>query len=267
MRLIGLAVRLIGLAVRLVGLAMGLAGLATGHRSRRWRPRRRAHLPFRGGSSRCSRSRHPSARSRDPRSIRRAGIPRARCRHFRRGDVDADRGEHRMSDALRRRGQSPRERQAARTDQQRADPHTDELQAQPPPSRPPGHGRLGGAGADPLLHREDRRPLTRVIEGEGSRARAEERGHPGVAGRSVVGRHRPREESIRGSAIEQEVLHHILYIARLGHPVTPSRETIRARCFNARCWSARTAPGRLSRIFATSATERSPITRRRTTSH
>ena len=191
-----------------------------------------------------------------------------RCRRLRRGDVDADRGEHRVSDALRRRGQSPRERQAARADQHRADPHTDELEAQRPPSRrPPGHGRLGGAGTDPLRHREDRRPLTRVIEGERSRARSEEPGHPGVAGRSVVGRHRPREESIRGSAIEQEVPHLILSIARLGHPVTPSRETIWARCFNARCWSARTAPGRLSRIFATSATERSPITRRRTTSH
>jgi len=191
---IGLAVRLVGLAMRHARLTLAIARHGGNRRAVLTRP---SDVVLRDARDRDTPrpGRGIHARYVGPGSLR-------GCRHFRRGDFDADRGEHRMSDSLRRRGQSPRERQAARTDQHRADPHTDELQAQRPPSRrPPGHGRLGGAGTDPLLHRQDRRPLTRVIEGEGSRARSEEPGHPGVTGRCVVGRHRPREESIRGSEI------------------------------------------------------------------
>jgi hypothetical protein len=109
-----------------------------------------------------------------------------------------------VSDALRGRGQLPRERQAARADQHRTGANTNELEPQGPPSRhPPGDGRVGGAvRTDHLRHREDRRPLTHAIWGGKLRAGPEEPGNPGVTGRCVVGCDRPREEAIRGIAIE-----------------------------------------------------------------
>ncbi len=240
--LVRLAVWLVGLAVWLVGLAVGVVGAAGrigGSRRRRSRP------------VRCVAG------------IRIRPDPIARTRN-----LDADLRQQVVSHPLRRRGEFPGDGETPGPDQHRPDQDSHEPDACAPRTSRRRGGRGGGnhRGAQRVGHRGDGFPLASGVHERGSRGRPEECRDLRIPGGGVVGLNAPGEEPVGGVPIEGEVPHLTQWIARHGHRVTASGATFRARVRSARSCSARTAPGRLPTIRATSATDRSATIRRSTTS-
>ena len=120
-----------------------------------------------------------------------------------------------------------------------------------------GHG-----GHDPLLPEPvglaDRRARD---DPRGGGRRPHQDRHPSELGRRVLGFERPAEHLLLGSPVDCRLEDHGLYIAPAPHGVTASRESVRASCARARCWSTRTVPGRLWRMAPTSAASNPPRTR------
>jgi hypothetical protein len=184
------------------------------------------------------------------------------------GDPDPDLGEHRLRDTLSRSWERTRDGKAGRPNQDGSDGKRHDLGTSEPRHRTRTAARklVLEMRADLLHHRDHRGTLTLGIDRGKVRSRPQEHGDGGISGRGVVRLDMTREESVSRITIEEEAPHLTPDIAPVRHSVTPWSETSFARFRSARCWRARTAPGRLLRTSATAATDRSPITRSRTTS-
>ena len=199
-RLIGLTVRLIGLTVRLIGLAVRLIGLLGGL------VRTRLFVCTRARPTRTLLRRAPCRIRRDSRVrlvVRRVGATilwtdrfgrsapawGCRCRSTR---TPCERC------AVRARASPPANATPLVPTNSAPTPIATSLSRRRPPCRRPAQARTArrGNGSAGVIARIVVR--SRAHRGERLRARSEEPGDPGVAGRGVVGRHRPREESIRG---------------------------------------------------------------------
>ena len=153
------------------------------------------------------------------------------------GHPDPDLGEHRLGYPLGGSRERAREGKAGRPDQRGDHGDGHDLGANEPSDRTPFAARrlVLQMRADLLHHRGHRGTLTLGVDRGIARRRAQELGDMGISRRGVVGLDMPRQESVGGVTIEEEVPHLTPDIAPAGHSVTPWSETSFARFRSARC--------------------------------